>query len=89
MLFPWVVSDFALIDSIECGIAKVPRVPVADDTMQGDPIYRRLWDIVGPKLRGITSDGEPQLPQELEAALQTLYSNYENRMIYGRRIHTD
>lgn len=32
---------------------------------------------MGPKLRGITSDGEPQLPQELEAALQTLYSNYE------------
>lgn len=77
VLFPWVVSDFALIDAIECGIAKVPRVPVADDTMRGDPIYRRLWDIVGPKLRGITSDGEPQLPQELEAALQTLYSNYE------------
>lgn len=77
VLFPWVVSDFALIDSIECGIAKVPRVPVADDTMQGDPIYRRLWDIVGPKLREIATDGEPQLPQELEAALQTLYSNYE------------
>ena len=77
VLFPWVVSDFALIDSIECGIAKVPRVPVADDTMKGDPIYRRLWDIVGPKLRGITSDGEPQLPQELETALQSLYSNYE------------
>ncbi len=77
VLFPWVVSDFALIDSIECGIAKVPRVPVADDTMKGDPIYRRLWDIVGPKLRGIATDGEPQLPQELEAALQTLYSNYE------------
>ena len=77
VLFPWVVSDFALIDSIECGIAKVPRVPVADDTMRGDPIYRRLWDVVGPKLRGITSDGEPQLPQELETALQSLYSNYE------------
>ena len=77
VLFPWVVSDFALIDAIECGIAKVPRVPVADDTMRGDPIYRRLWDVVGPKLRGIATDGEPQLPQELETALQSLYSNYE------------
>ena len=77
VLFPWVVSDFALIDAIECGIAKVPRVPVADDTMSGDPIYRRLWDVVGPKLRGIATDGEPQLPQELETALQSLYSNYE------------
>ena len=77
VLFPWVVSDFALIDAIECGIAKVPRVPVADDTMKKDPIYRRLWDIVGPKLRGIATDGEPQLPQELETALQNLYGNYE------------
>ncbi len=24
-LFPWVVSDFSLIDAIECGIVKVPR----------------------------------------------------------------
>jgi type III restriction enzyme len=30
-LFPWVVSDFALIDAIEAGIVKVPRVPVSDD----------------------------------------------------------
>ena len=77
VLFPWVVSDFALIDAIECGIAKVPRVPVSDDTMASDPIYRRLWDVVGTKLKGVTTDGEPQLPQELETALQSLYTNYE------------
>ena len=76
VLFPWVVSDFALIDAIECGIAKVPRVPVADDTMRRDPIYRRLWDTVRPKLTKIVGD-EPQLPQELEAALHSLYGNYE------------
>ena len=40
-LFPWVVSDFSLIDAIESGIVKVPRVPVSDDSMQGDqPTYR-------------------------------------------------
>ena len=32
-LFPWVVSDFSLIDAIESGIVKVPRVPVADNSM--------------------------------------------------------
>lgn len=26
-LFPWVVSDFSLIDAIESGLVKVPRVP--------------------------------------------------------------
>ena len=30
-LFPWVVSDFSLIDAIECGIVKLPRVPVSDN----------------------------------------------------------
>lgn len=43
-LFPWVVSDFSLIDAIEAGIVKVPRVLVADDSMQGEqPTYRDLW----------------------------------------------
>ena len=43
-LFPWVVSDFSLIDAIETGIVKVPRVPVADDSMTGEqPTYRDLW----------------------------------------------
>ena len=42
--FPRVVSDFSLlIDAIECGIVKVPRVPVSDDSMVGDvPTYRDL-----------------------------------------------
>ena len=35
-LFPWVVSDFSLIDAIEAGIVKVPRVPIADDAMTGE-----------------------------------------------------
>src|SRR3989449_1334928 len=30
-LFPWTMSDFSLMDSIECGIVKLPRVPVADN----------------------------------------------------------
>jgi len=30
-IFPWTVSDFSLMDAIECGIVKLPRVPVADN----------------------------------------------------------
>src|SRR5262249_2807118 len=41
VLFPWVISDFALIDAIESGIVKIPRVPVSDDSVTGDlPTYR-------------------------------------------------
>lgn len=82
-LFPWVVSDFSLIDAIECGIVKVPRVPVADDSMIGDqPTYRDLWLRIRDELpkKGRKTDavsGEPKLPPQLEGALQSLYSNYE------------
>ena len=82
-LFPWVVSDFSLIDAIESGIVKVPRVPVADDSMVGEqPTYRDLWLRIRDELpkKGRRTDalnGEPKLPVELEGALQSLYSNYE------------
>ncbi|MEK7310729.1 MAG: restriction endonuclease subunit R, partial [Chloroflexota bacterium] len=82
-LFPWVASDFSLIDAIECGIVKVPRVPVADDSMVGEqPTYRDLWlrirEHLPKKGRGTEAlDAEPKLPAELEGALQSLYSNYE------------
>ena len=83
-LFPWVVSDFSLIDAIECGIVKVPRVPVADDSMRGElPTYRNIWihikDHLPKKGRGTRdeSGGEPKLPKELEGALYSLYGNYE------------
>ena len=47
-LFPWTVSDFSLMDAIECGIVKLPRIPVADNAVTGDaPIYRELWEHIG------------------------------------------
>lgn len=47
--FPWIVSDFGLVDAIESGITKIPRLPVSDTTGQPDPKYFRLW-------RNITKD---------------------------------
>ncbi|HEX4792852.1 MAG TPA: DEAD/DEAH box helicase family protein [Humisphaera sp.] len=82
-LFPWVVSDFSLIDAIESGIVKVPRVPVADNAMEGPaPTYRDLWirirEDLPKKGRGSAQyTGEPRLPVELEGALTSLYKNYE------------
>jgi type III restriction enzyme len=40
-LFPWTMSDFSLMDAIECGIVKLPRVPVAEN-IPGDemPMFR-------------------------------------------------
>jgi type III restriction enzyme len=35
-LFPWTMSDFSRMDAIECGIVKLPRVPVADNIPGGE-----------------------------------------------------
>ncbi len=48
--FPWLVSDFGLVDAIESGIVKIPRVPVADDTGQPLPKYFRLWHWINAQL---------------------------------------
>lgn len=87
-LFPWTVSDFSLVDAIEAGIVKIPRVPVADDAdPAAGPTYRDLWVRIRDELprRGRSAakiEGEPKLPVELEAALKSLYGDYERA--YGR-----
>ena len=79
-LFPWVVSDFALIDAIESGIVKIPRLPVADDTPEGDdPVYRSLWPRIRdslPKRVTVLPGQTIDLPKELEGALVSLYGGY-------------
>jgi type III restriction enzyme len=83
-LFPWTMSDFSLMDAIECGIVKLPRVPVADNIPGGDtPMFRNLWDHIGKKLpkKGRSASGKPldplSLPPELLTALEALYGHYE------------
>ncbi len=48
--FPWVVYDFSLVDAIECGIVKVPCVPVDDNTGALIPQYFRLWEHINRQL---------------------------------------
>ncbi len=81
-LFPWVVSDFSLMDAIESGIVKLPRVPVADNLPIADmPIYRELWKHIGKAMpkKGVGKDGELnplELPTKLLTALDALYNHY-------------
>lgn len=43
--FPWVVSDFGLIEAIESGLVKIPFLPV-DDSSQAieEPVLRNLYE---------------------------------------------
>jgi type III restriction enzyme len=82
-LFPWTMSDFSLMDAIECGIVKLPRVPVADNIPGGEmPKFRELWKHIGPKMpkkgRGKAKNLDPlSIPVELQTALEALYGHYE------------
>lgn len=42
--FEWVVSDFGLVDAIESGLVKIPRIPTDDDASFAVPKYRNLWE---------------------------------------------
>nr|WP_255552440.1 DEAD/DEAH box helicase family protein [Maritimibacter dapengensis] len=80
-LFPWVISDFSLMDAIECGIVKLPRVPVADNLPgEPEPLYRNLWDAIGKKMpkksKGVRPDPQ-KLPLELKTAVDALYGHYK------------
>lgn len=82
-LFPWTMSDFSLMDAIECGIVKLPRVPVAEN-IPGDemPVFRNLWENIRKDMpkkgRGSSEDLDPlKLPTRLQTALQALYGHYE------------
>ncbi|MFP4012288.1 MAG: BPTD_3080 family restriction endonuclease, partial [Spirochaetaceae bacterium] len=83
-LFPWTVSDFSLMDAIECGIVKLPRVPVSDNIPDGEvPKFRRLWEHIRTKMpkKGRAKAGQEydplNLPVELQTALDALYGHYE------------
>ncbi len=82
-LFPWTMCDFSLMDAIECGIVKLPRVPVADNIPGGDmPKFRNLWDHIGKDMpkkgRGKEAGLDPlKIPVTLQTALEALYGHYE------------
>jgi type III restriction enzyme len=82
-LFPWTMSDFSLMDAIECGIVKLPRVPVSDNIPGGEmPMFRDLWQHIRTHMpkkgRGKANTLDPlSLPPQLQTALEALYGHYD------------
>ena len=82
--FPWIVSDFSLVDAIESGITKIPRLPAIDNTGRPDPKFFKLWEHItrdlrpGEKLNG----GKPKpeiVYRKAEDALLTLTGEWRER----------
>ena len=91
-LFPWVVSDFGLIEAIEAGLVKIPFLPESDNTQDLTmPVLRNLYDHVKDELpkKGqrkkkseAAKEGKkikelpPRLPSLVKAALDQFYGHY-------------
>lgn len=72
-LFPWTVYDFSLLDALESGVVKIPRLPSSDDrvTRESLPEFRSLWAHIREELPA------ERLPGKLQQALLSLYGSYE------------
>ncbi|MBI4024169.1 MAG: DEAD/DEAH box helicase family protein [Verrucomicrobia bacterium] len=101
-LFPWVVTDFGLIEAIESGLVKIPFLPTSDDTQEIDlPVLRNLYEHVkadlpkaGRKMERARAkekgekliEAPPRLPETLKTALAQFYEHYEGE--YRERRHS-
>lgn len=87
--FPWLVSDFGLVDAIESGIVKIPRLPVSDTTGRPEPKYFKLWQTIRDGLEPaefLPGKGRKPKPdvvfREAEPALKQLAGQWVERFKY-------
>jgi len=104
-LFPWVVSDFGLIEAIESGLVKIPFLPESDNTQELTmPVLRNLYDHVKDELprKGqrkqkseAAAEGQkikelpPRLPSLVKAALDQFYGHYVEYYKGARKIQEE
>ncbi len=92
-LFPWIVTDFGLVEAIESGLVKIPFLPQADTSQElTQPILRNLYEHVRaelPRAGAATarkrakaagqaeSNPAPDLPLLVKSALTQFYEHYQ------------
>ena len=103
-LFPWVVTDFGLIEAIESGLVKIPFLPESDNSQDLTmPVLRNLYEHVKDELpkkgqrtkkaeaaaSGVKmSEPPPRLPTLVKAALDQFYGHYADYAV-GIREHQE
>ncbi|HWH08681.1 MAG TPA: DEAD/DEAH box helicase family protein, partial [Candidatus Thermoplasmatota archaeon] len=66
--FGWIVSDFSLVDAIEAGLVKIPRIPILDNSGAENPKYLSIWKQIRDKLpKKKAGDGVPNIKVLAEA----------------------
>ncbi|MGH7471899.1 MAG: restriction endonuclease, partial [Longimicrobiales bacterium] len=61
--FPWVISDFGLIDAIESGLVKIPQLAVRDTTGADIPGYSNIWRWTVQQLTAAERGGRAASPK--------------------------
>ncbi|MEZ4960425.1 MAG: DEAD/DEAH box helicase family protein [Saprospiraceae bacterium] len=104
-LFPWVVTDFGLIEAIEAGLVKIPFLPESDSTQRIEmPVLRNLYEHVKEHLpkkgqrgkrKADKEEGKeqqeepPKLPATLKLALDQFYNHYKKEFEAGRTLDAE
>jgi type III restriction enzyme len=79
--FPWVVSDFGLIDAIEAGLVKIPQLAIRDTTGEEYPAYFNIWKWILEKKLTPAERGGKKGSAKPEAILK--YANHPVAMLAG------
>jgi len=75
LLFPWLATDYGLVDAIEAGLVKIPFLPERDNTYAGlsDSILKNIYPVVKSHLPKKNSPHlpEPFFPDDVIHSLST------------------
>ncbi len=85
-LFPWAVSDYPLIDAIEAGLVKIPRVPVEDLTGFDEPKFRNIFQYIRKADRKLRHDDMNEDVKDLLVRLETKYKIETERYAKNNKI---
>lgn len=68
--FPWVVSDFGLLDAIESGLVKIPQLPARDVSGSEEAAYFNIWRWVQAKAKedGLGANITPEIVMNYASA---------------------
>ncbi len=81
--FPWVTSDFSLVDAIESGLVAIPQIPLRDDQGRPTPKFKRLWDAIMDDLpahergTGLRGPKPEAIYREASSALANIASEWK------------
>ena len=82
--FPWVASDFGLLDAIESGLVKIPQLPARDVTGAEEAAYFNIWRWVQAKAKedGLGTTITPEIVMNyVSAPINLLAQEWHDRFV--------